>query len=367
MMRGDCCCRINFSGNSLMIKVLLIQNSISSYRVPVYNLIAKEVNLTVMYSEGKEPSGAIFNFFKVPVKKGHFYYRHTHNIRKIANGYDVVIGMIAFNWISNYMLPFGKRKYKFIPWGIGVPASYSVRFDDPSKKINVFLTKLLIKKSDAVIFYTDYPVDKYAAMGLDKSRMFVAHNTVEVLPLKGNKQKDSILFVGTLYRAKSSISMLDYYKQAYLMNRNIPKLRLVGNGDEFEDINDWVRKNNMKDNVVLEGAIYDESVLRDFFESAYACVSLGQAGLSVQKAMGYAVPFITTANSFTGGERLDIINNENGVLLKNESDFTQVVLDIASKPDVYVNMGIKAKQFYDNNRTIHQMAEAVIKAINYVI
>ena len=350
-----------------MKRVLIIQNSVSSYRIPVYNLISQKVDLTLMYSEGPEPKGAKFPFIHVPAKKGRFFYRHSKDICRIAEEYDVVIGMISFNWISNYLLAFRNRRFMYIPWGIGVPASYSVRFDDPSKRMNVYLTKLLIKKSDAVIFYTDYPLEKYAAMGIDKEKMFVAHNTVDVLPLRGNLKKNSILFVGTLYRAKSSISMLEYYKQAYLINRNVPKLRLVGNGDEFDDINDWVRNNDMNEKIVLEGAIYDESILQDFFESAYACVSLGQAGLSVQKAMGYAVPFITTANSYTGGERLDIINNENGVLLEKENDFVEKVLEIAENPKKYIRMGEKAKSFYDNNRTIQMMADAVVNAVEFVL
>ncbi len=349
-----------------MTKVLLIQNSISSYRVPVYNLIAKEVELTLMFSEGKEPVGAEFNYFKVPVKKGRLFYKHTQNIRKIAQTYDVVIGMISFNWISNYLLAFGKRKYKFIPWGIGVPASYSVKFDDPSKKINVFLTKQLIKHSDAVIFYTDYPKEKYGKMGLDKVRMFVAHNTVEVLPSSDKETKDSVLFVGTLYKAKSTLPMLEIYKRAYGKNSAIPKLVLIGKGDEFEDLKKWVLTNQMSHKVYLEGAIYDETLLKGYFEKALICVSLGQAGLSVQKSMGYGVPFVTTENSFTGGERLDIVSGENGVLLKQEHDFECLLLDVSNNPTKYLEMGIKAKEFYYSHRTINMMADSVLTAIEFV-
>ena len=41
------------------------------------------------------------------------------------------------------MLLFKHRKYSFIPWGIGWPASYGVKYDD-SKKSCVYL----IKKND---------------------------------------------------------------------------------------------------------------------------------------------------------------------------------------------------------------------------
>ena len=163
------------------------------------------------------------------------------------------------------------------------------------------------------------------------------------------------------------MNMLEYYKRAYQKNKNIPLLRIVGGGDEYNDINKWIENNNLKEKIILEGPVFDELKLRDFFETAHACVSLGQAGLSVQKAMGYSVPFITTANAYTGGERLDIVNGENGVLLSKESDFENIVLEIAVNPEIYLKMGERCFSFYKENRTVQMMADSAISAINSVI
>lgn len=353
-----------------MKRVLLIQDVISSYRVPVYNIISQYFDFSILYMSGKVPDG-----LKAPaIQHGSFHIGplkfYKRGISRILRNYDVILyplnvmeSSIVWAILKSKLL----HKRKFIPWGIGVPASYSVRFDDASKQKYVRLTKKLINISDAVIFYTDYPVEKYSKMGVDKAKLFVAHNTVEVLPLQGGRKKDSVLFVGTLYKAKSSINMLEYYKKAYLVNNSIPLLRIVGGGDEYEDLLQWIKDNRLEGKVVLEGPVFDEYKLRDFFESAYACVSLGQAGLSVQKSMGYGVPFITTQNAYTGGERLDIVNRENGLLLFKESDFEEVLLEIASNPDLYLEMGKKGYDFYMNNRTVQMMADSVISAINSVI
>lgn len=347
-----------------MKKILLIQNVISHYRVPVYNLIAENYDLTVMYSNGKVPDDCKFKTLHVPVKEYKHFIVHQEKIRNIANQYDAVIGMMAFNWISNYMLAFGKRKYKFIPWGIGVPASYSVRYDDPHKKINRFLIKWLIRKSDAVVFYSDYPKDKYSKLGIKSEKMFVAHNTVAVKNIGLSNNKDSILFVGTLYKAKSVMKMLNLYHEAHECN-NVPLLRIVGSGDEFEDIKKWINENKMNQSIVLEGAVYDENVLAKFFSQAFACVSLGQAGLSVQKAMGYGVPYITTEDAYTGGERLDIEDGKNGYLLKDENEFRNVMIDLAKNPQKYIKAGEEAYKFYHKHRTIEQMAKGVLDALDY--
>lgn len=350
-----------------MKKILLIQSVISHYRVPVYNLIGEKYDLTVMYSNGNVPEGCKFKTLYMPCTRKKRFFIHDGNLRHVANQYDVVIGLMSYDWLSILALSIGKKRYKFIPWGIGVPASYSVKYDDPSKKRSVFILKHFIKWSDAAIFYSDYPKEKYIRMGLNPNKLFVAHNTVDVKPISFLNNRDSILFVGTLYRAKSVRNMIEIYQKAYIENPNVPLLRIVGDGDEFEDIRSWILDNGLENQILLEGAVFDESILAAFFSKAYACISLGQAGLSVQKAMGYGVPFITSKDSYTGGERLDIQSNINGVLLNNENDFKEVLISIANNPTLYIDMGKNAYDFYHKNRTIEQMADGVIEAIESVL
>ena len=334
--------------------------------MPVYNSIAEQYDLTVMYSDGEIPENCQFKTIFVPIKRIKHFYFHMENIRSIAVEYDIVIGMMSFNWISNYMLAFGHRGYKFISWGIGVPASYSVRYDDPKKKISSSCTKLLIKYSDAAVFYSEYPREKYSRLGVDSNKMFVAYNTVGVMDVTTDVKKDSVMFIGTLYKAKQTRDMLKIYYETYKINHNIPIFRIIGDGDEFEYVKKWIDDNGMNDVIVLEGAIYDENILANMFSRAYACISLGQAGLSVQKAMGYGVPYITMANAYTGGERLDIENGKNGFLLNDEEDLKGILIDIVENPGKYIKAGEEAYNFYHSYRTIGQMSKGVMDALLYV-
>lgn len=357
-----------------MRKVLLIQEVISNYRVPVYNLIAKECDLTLLYSKGKVPNDIDFSVIRHDsFHMGPFKFFKL-GFSKILKEYDIIIFLFNPMEISILLrIVFNKviKKRKFIPWGIGVPASYNVKYDDPSKKINLFFTKLFIKLSDAVIFYSDYPVKKYSEMGIDNSKLFVAHNTVAVDQSGHNRalqnNRECYLFVGSLYKQKGIEVLLDAYNKAYAQENNLLPLVIIGGGDEYESINKWIHDNHLENKIIMKGAVYDEGELASFFCQARACVSPNQAGLSVQKSFGYGVPFITRIDAITGGEIFDIVNGKTGLLYNEDSDLVDILLDINSNPLRYSEMGSNCILFYKEHRTIEIMAKGVTDAIDYVI
>jgi len=176
----------------------------------------------------------------------------------------------------------------------------------------------------------------------------------------------NLLFIGTLYKEKGIFELLTAYKNAFFNNADIPILNVIGDGKEMSKIIQWINKNELNNKIYLRGAIYDSATLEYYFKNAIACISPSQAGLSVLLSMGYGVPFITNFNSITGGERLNIKNNQTGILYKKHSDLMKIILDICVDKIKYLNMGIKAKKFYNEHRTANHMVSGFINAINYV-
>lgn len=348
-----------------MKKVLLIQNTISRYRIPVYNELAKRYDLTVIYSYGEILDTINFNVVKIETMKISKFILHKKNIYKISKNYDVVIALWGLNWISIMSLVLRPRKFKLILWGIGVSASYTVRYDSIKKwdKLNAFL----IKCSDAAIFYSSYPIDKYYNLGVDKEKMFVANNTVAISNknMKENQARKALLFIGSLYKEKKIDKLLENYFQAFLQYENIPILYIIGDGDEYENINKWINQRKMHEKVFLIGPIFNEKVLSEYFNTSIACISPDQAGLSVLKSMGYGVPFITMRDAITGGERFNIISNVNGILMESFDDLKTVILEIAGNPQKYLDMGKNAQKFYMNCRTVKHMVDGFEQAIMY--
>jgi glycosyltransferase involved in cell wall biosynthesis len=349
-------------------KVLFITYKLQNYRIPIFDIIgnSKNIELTIAHSSKKsEYKGPNFKEIIIPYKKLGIFTYYGSYFKELVKQYDVVVCMFYLFNLSFLRLAL-KRSTKLIFWGIGVRASYNAKFDSPTimNRIRYFLAK----RSDAMLFYSDYAKDKYINHGIEEEKLFVMPNTVKVLSLKGTKSiRENILFIGSLYKQKKIFELLESYKAAVDKYDKKPnRLHIVGGGAEYENVQKWIMENKLKNNIVLHGAIFEESILSELFGSAYACISPGQAGLSVLKSFGYGVPFITHKDAITGGERLNIQNNVNGILFDNYSELTNIILDMFENPQTYIAMGANAKQFYDMERTPTHMANGFLKAVEYL-
>ena len=347
-------------------KVLILYNKLFHYRIPIWNLLAEKCDLTVAYSFAKveDVKDCNFSVRYLPVKtiKNRFVLQ-KENIRKLAKKFDVVIAYGDIAWLKYSTLPwFNKQKVIF--WSLGISASYDKGFDEHKEWDKI--RKFFYDKADALAFYTTYPIEKYAQMGIKREKMFEAPNTVEVHPTNDCPPKDSILFIGTLYRQKGVQELLNSYLKLKTLPE-LPQLNIIGDGPDFESILSWIKENDLQNHINLCGAIYDIDEKAQFFARAYACISPKQAGLSVLESMGYGVPFVTTKNAITGGEMLNIHNGVDGVILSNINELTDVIRDISLNPFKYEQMGIAARKYYNNNRTPQHMADGLWKAICYVL
>ncbi len=350
-------------------KVLILYNGVQDYRIPILNIVANHYDLTIAYTEGKAPDLDQVNFRVIrlsePRKLGPFLI-HRENISKLCNAFDAVISIGELQRVKfayQAFRPF--RKFKYAVWTIGVSASYTKHYDEVTKWD--WIRDIFYKRADACIFYTDYPVIKNQTRGYNSQAMFVAHNTVQVLPLLPDIKKDSILFIGSLYKEKGIQVLLDQYKEAYNSNIDIPNLNIIGGGNEYDNVKKWINNNSLCHKIHLIGPVFDKTLKRQFFQKAYACISPLQAGLSVLESMGYGVPFITTRNAFTGGESFNIENTKNGILLDNVDSLSNIILNIAEEPEKYLEMGQNAFKHYHENRTPQIMANGIINSIRYML
>ena len=347
-------------------KVLILYNYLFHYRIPIFQLLAEKCDLTVAYSLGKGSEENLkFKVLKLPIRKFNRFVIHKDNIYRICEDFDMVIAYGDISWLNYSTLGFyRKRKFKLLYWSVGVSASYNKKFDSVSKWD--FIRNFFYKKADALIFYTNYPINKYLKKGFNSKSLFVAPNTVEVLN-KMNDTKDSLLFIGTLYYQKGILTLLNSYKDAWIENNDILPLNIIGSGPDFYKVRDWISENELNKKINLLGAIYNIKIKAKYFNKAYACLSPNQAGLGVLESMGYGVPFVTMYDSITGGERLNITNNVNGIILSSINELKNVILDTAINNLKYIEMGYKAKEYYNKNRTPLKMVNGLENALKYTL
>ena len=354
------------------IKVIKLESTIKHYNVPVFNLINQKYDFTVLYYE-KSSDSAIeeceFKTIYVPFKTLAKFTVLKDDIARICKDYDVVIALDSINIWDYFTLAFRPHKYKLLYWGIGAPASYTRHYGEAGK----FLYSLIYsmeKRADALIFYAQEAIDLHNKHGFKGPKMFVAPNTTSVLKRDIKSElKDSIMFIGSLYLEKGLQILLDAYKAAYEENKNIVKLNLVGGGKPLPMIKQWVKDNNLEEGINVLGPIYDNETKADMFQKTLACISPLQGGLSVLESMGYGVPFITDANAITGGEAFNIVDGKTGLRVEgmNANKLKDIILDISSNKQKYIEMGNKAYEHYWSCRKPEDMAQGVINAIEYVI
>lgn len=355
-------------------KLLLLQETITPYRFPIYNLIAKHFRFSVAYinkAKGTEELPADFQLIQLHTRT-FFVYRWIKGLRALCNKYDAVITLpYNFRCTNLCLVPFFKNNYAALTWSIGIRASYIRPYSiDQSMNWRDRIYGAIMKKADANIFYMDAPVKKWVERGIDKDKIFVAHNTVEVLPVSpSHTNKQYFLFVGTLYKQKGVDILIDAYHTALAKSTksNFPKLMIVGSGSEEQTLKQMVCEYRLENQIQFLGAIYEESELAKLFTKSIICISPNQAGLSVLKSMGYGVPYVTHKDAITGGEILNIKNGENGIVYNTSDDLVDILYEAYADTAKYIEMGKNAYNYYHQYATPQIMADGVIHAVEYAL
>lgn len=348
------------------IKLLLLANFIPHYRLPILNMLGLKYDFTIAhYGKLIDESEANFKQIKLTIKGINGFFFFKENIYKLANQFDVVISLGELRVIPSILLGFRQRRFGLVYWGIGVTASYDHAFDSNSKIDGIRIW--LMNKADSILFYSDYPIKKYVQKGVDSKKLFVANNTVYVsekviIPY----EKKHFLFVGTLYKQKKLNELLEAYKQYIQITDKILPLVIIGDGDEKVNMINWIKQENLEENIVFTGQINNQQTLKLYYQDSVACISPGQAGLTVLNSMAYGVPFVTSEDAITGGEIFNIKNNENGFIYNGETkELAGIMKKLAEDNELTYKLSKNAQDYYFNERNADVMVKGFDDAIGH--
>lgn len=354
------------------LRVLLIQEVLFSYRIPILERIAKEVDLEVIcvsMQQGLEASFPFSTFRTVSIGA----VKLMPGLAVFCKRFDVVILQPHISLVSVCLLPFRIGKsYVPVSWDIGVRASYGRNYSLEKKMSwDDRLYRHILRHCAANIFYMPEPVPVWIERRVPAETLFVAHNTVVVsqTPYSPEGRKD-FLFLGSLYPQKRVDLLIDAYREARAGSANpdtFPKLHIVGGGSEESVLIEKVHREGLEDSVVFHHAVYDEALLSRMFQQSLLCISPHQAGLSILKSFAYGTPFVTRRDAITGGEIYNIRDGENGILYERDSDLAPLLSDAAAHPDKYLEMGRAAHRFYATEASPEAMVKGIMDAIHYAI
>jgi glycosyltransferase involved in cell wall biosynthesis len=318
-------------------------------------------DVTVLHSGKASSQNEKYNEIIVPVKKVFVLNFQKGVLSEIKKNYSVIIAMSDLHWINSYIALFTRpKKVKFIWWGAW--------FTD--KKIIDYLKVFFAKKANANIFYSKSHKDDFLKKGVSDSLLFVANNTFDVgarVKSYEEQNKNYILFVGTLNQRKQNDVLIEAFSRIlYKIDKKI-SLIFIGKGEIFDDLKKIVSNYRIESRVIFNGEINDVEKLKTYYQKAIVSVSFGQAGLSVLQSLGYGVPFITSRNAISGGEKFNIIDGKNGFFCDNNvSDLEEKLLLMCTNNQLAQQMGKNAFDYYSENCTMENMVNGFVNAIQKV-
>jgi glycosyltransferase involved in cell wall biosynthesis len=281
----------------------IIQPALPSYRIDFFRRVAsakgQEWNVVVYYS--KIDMGALTKLSQeyawsselgpiISIFFGLFWQHGVTNI-SIQRG-DIVVISGAPRCLSNIYILFKARLLgaKTVWWGHFKGAS--------AKAWRLWLRSLLMRFSDALIFYTDFEVAEFHSSFKFKGALLVRglNNGLDLADIKSvrdpyfaTERENSLLFIGRLTE-KSELKLL--LRALHEPRLEKVHLRVIGTGNEDLNFRNYARSLGISDRVVWHGEMTSEAEIASIVNRCKLFVYPGAVGLSLLHAMSYGLPCI---------------------------------------------------------------------------
>ncbi len=364
----------NFPG-----RLAIQQRVLPHYRVPFFDTLAEscEGGASLFAGKAREEEHISTNKNLSIAKyahaknrhlfKGSFYFCHQERITDWLEktNPDALIVEANPRYLStpSAIKWMHSRNRPVIGWGLGAPQRSGLLAGVQKKNWMRFLNKF-----SALIAYSQRGADDYAALGIDKKKIFVALNAVAHKPTGGlltrpiRKDYEPLiaLYVGRLQERKKIDNLI---RACASLPQNIqPNLWIVGEGPArkslehlAKEIYPTARFFGERHGVELK-MIWGEA---DFF------VLPGTGGLAVQEAMSHALPVIVAKGD---GTQDNLVRPENGWQIPDDDEkaLKESIKDALANQHHLRAMGVASYNIVLTEVNIEKMVEVFLRALEQV-
>lgn len=160
-----------------------------------------------------------------------------------------------------------------------------------------------------------------------------------------NLKEKRLVSVGRLSKEKGYMDLLEISKDIF-KDHDDWHLDIVGDGSEREQLETYIKNNNLSKNIKLHG-FRDKDYINDLLEksSIYLMTSYTESfGIVLIEAMDYGLPLV--AFSSAEGAREIIRDNKNGYLIDNrdKSKYIEIVNKLINDYDLRIKLGKEGKK-----------------------
>ena len=353
----------------------LQQRVLPSYRVPFFDTLAEACKGGMSLFAGQpRPEESIVSG-ELRVAK----YAPARNMHLLRGSLYFCYQRGLFDWLSNWnpdaliveanprylstpraITWMQRRRRPIIGWGLGAPplsgSLSSLRQSGWTRFLNRF---------DALIAYSQRGADEYAAYGIPREKIFVAHNAVSPAPKASPDRRPStvdrasILFVGRLQARKRIDALL---RSCAKMPEPGPRVVIVGDGPERGNLEQMAGQ--VYPSAEFVGARHGDA-LKPYFTEADLFVLPGTGGLAVQEAMSHGLPVIVAKGD---GTQDDLVRAENGWQIPPGDDAALISTLREALSDVkrLRKMGAESYRIVSQEINLEKMVEVFVGALNSV-
>ena len=230
------------------------------------------------------------------------------------------------------------------------------------KKFNKCDLCIAVSNEVARIFYEDYGY---------KTMPQVLNNATDMLPIKKdnyinklynlNKDTKVFLFVGRLNKLKNIFFIAESIKILKDKNPNFKfKMLFVGTGQDKEELKEYIKNNNLEDDIILCGKVIDRDILAKYYKRAdlFLFPSKYDASSLVQvEAASQGTPTVFIENTATSN---NITNNVNGFITKDSpNDYANKIIEVINNNKLYQE--VSKNCFHDLYITWDEVVEKLYK------
>lgn len=350
-------------------KLTIVQTTVASYRMPLFNTIRKVLQKNFLVYCGDrffEPTIRLDDDFKPDqLLENKFILSNKvlwqSGLLKNALQEGILILSLNPRVVSNWVVLLVRKicnKPVFL-WGHAWPKGGK---DTKSEKLRHIMRSL----ADEIIVYT-YNQKKELQEKMPAKKIHVAPNA-----LYFNKQMvhsyianpSDIIYVGRMVENKKVELLYRAFKDAMTQLPNATRLILIGDGPERNKIVEYIKQDKLEDRVVIPGSITAIEELHNYYKSSLISVSPGRVGLSLTQSLGFGVPMIIARNELHGPEIEAAVDNKAYFFKENDvQDLSHLILNCFKNKIEILRDREEVSEFCKSNYSIEAMANTFINLI----
>jgi glycosyltransferase involved in cell wall biosynthesis len=271
-----------------------------------------------------------------------------------------------------------RRKAGFILWGIGFHQHPTPLLDK--------IRKLMVKRTDALLLYSERERMRYQKMGVSQEKCYVMQNTVDLEGIDAGVSRTTLADIQACRKRIGSeegpilihIGRLAKNKRLDILLCSLPKLQkkwpkiqlvLIGEGPELAALRRLAYTLGVSGIVHFLGAITDHNHLAPWILASNLIVAPAQIGLLAPMSLAYKRTLIVSdVKDHHGPEVQACIPGQTCMDYKFEDidDLTSVISDFLADPKRCKRYAKDGSDFVRELMGSEKMIDAFLNAIHYV-